>query len=199
VIQKVPETQAILETIARRLDAVGISWAVFAGAATSLYGAERPVTDVDILIRGQDAEQVVALLPEATVDWRGGQVCKVAWGEVELVPDPVLAAEGHHYPFLMDEEMLRRRRWLELWGLRVPVLSPEDNIVFKAILQRGPEQGKHDLEDVEAVVGSLQGELDLDYLRRRAATCGAEERVRAGLGRLGLSWTRAEENPHVPC
>jgi hypothetical protein len=188
VIKKEQETRGVLHTIARRLDAAGIPWAVFAGCATWLYGAERPVTDVDILIRGQDVEQILELLPEATVERHGGQVGKIALGNVELVPDPVLTAEGRRYPFLLDDEMLLRRTWCELWGLRVPVLSPEDNIVFKAILQRGPEQGKHDLEDVEAVLRKLRDELDLDYIRHRAAACGAEERVLACLIRLELKW-----------
>jgi hypothetical protein len=47
-----------LKAVARRLDRVGIEWAVFAGAAATVYGATRPVTDVDILLPVAEQEIV---------------------------------------------------------------------------------------------------------------------------------------------
>jgi hypothetical protein len=43
-----------LAEVARRLDGAGITWAVFAGAAATAYGATRPLTDVDILVPAAD-------------------------------------------------------------------------------------------------------------------------------------------------
>ena len=48
----------------------------------------------------------------------------------------------------MDAEMVARISYHNLIGVPVPVISVEDNIVFKAVLGRGPEVGKHDWEDV---------------------------------------------------
>jgi hypothetical protein len=76
--------------------------------------------------------------------------------------------------------------WRELRGARLPVVSPEDNVVFKAILQRGPEQGKHDLEDLQTLLAAVGAGLDRDYVRRRAALCGGLARVQDCLARMGI-------------
>ena len=60
-----PETTLPLREIARRLDNAGITWAVFAGAAASVYGATHPLTDVDILVPTAEGDRVTALFPEA--------------------------------------------------------------------------------------------------------------------------------------
>jgi hypothetical protein len=56
--------------------------------------------------------------------------------------------------------------------------------VLKAILQRGRERGKFDVEDIRAVAAGQR--LDHAYLQRRAARCHASERVLALLQREGL-------------
>jgi predicted nucleotidyltransferase len=42
--------------------------------------------------------------------------------------------------FFMDKEMVEKTKWKKLFGLSVPVMPVEDNIVFKVILQRGEKQ-----------------------------------------------------------
>jgi hypothetical protein len=68
-------------------------------------------------------------------------------------------------------------------GVAVPVVPPEDNIMLKAFADRGPEVGKHDWEDVQAMMAHLPA-LDWEYLRWRADTCGSGSRVRQALARL---------------
>jgi hypothetical protein len=70
-----PETILSLEEVARRLDRAGVVWAVFAGAAAAVYGATRPLTDVDILIPAAEGDRVAALFPEAQVKIRRGWLC----------------------------------------------------------------------------------------------------------------------------
>jgi hypothetical protein len=55
-------------------------------------------------------------------------------------------------------------------SVTIPVIPPEDNILLKAIWRRGPEQGKHDWEDVQAMLAHAPA-LDWDYLRWRIDTC----------------------------
>ena len=68
-------------------------------------------------------------------------------------------------------------------GVRVPVIPPEDNILLKALWGRGPEVGKHDWEDVSAMLAHLPA-LDWEYLHWRAGTFGPRERVQQALERL---------------
>jgi hypothetical protein len=149
-----------LKTIAQRLDGSGLAWAVFAGAAASAYGATRPLTDVDILVPRAAGARVAAHFPEATAKLRED-------GSVAILQMPgydILAGLGI---VDMDQEMIARLTRHSILGVPVPVIPPEDNILFKAKLGRGPEDGKHDWEDVEAMMDNLPA-LDWQYIRWRA-------------------------------
>jgi phytoene dehydrogenase-like protein len=56
-----PPVTPSLQEIGRRLDDAGIKWAAFAGAATTVYGATRPLTDVDILVPAADGSHAVTV------------------------------------------------------------------------------------------------------------------------------------------
>ena len=66
--------QWALKDVARRLEASGVAWVVFAGAAATVYGADRPLTDVDILVPSSAGERLVELFPEGEIkrDETGG-------------------------------------------------------------------------------------------------------------------------------
>ena len=137
---------ASLGEIAAKLDGVGVQWALFAGAAASVYGAERDVTDVDILVPHSEGEGLVALLPEAELVSSRPGLTHLALPGVDL-----LAGMG---AVDLDAPMAARIARHELGGIQVPVIPREDNILLKATWGRGAEQGKHDWEDVEAMMAS---------------------------------------------
>ena len=70
---------------------------------------------------------------------------------------------------------MKRAQRKQLFSVSVPVISVEDNIVFKAILQRGKEEGKHDVEHIKDMV--KHEKIDLEYLRDRIQQCHADKRV----------------------
>ncbi len=158
-----------LEQIAQRLDQAKITWAIFAGAAASVYGATRPLTDVDILIPASKGEQLFALFPQA-------QMIRRPDGSVQGVQLPGFDILAGLTIMDLDAPMAARLTRHEIAGITVPVIPPEDNILFKAILGRGPEMGKHDWEDVHAMLAYLPA-LDWEYLRWRAGVCGVEEKL----------------------
>jgi predicted nucleotidyltransferase len=84
--------------------------------------------------------------------------------------------------FFFDDEMIERIDSKELLGIEVPVLSVEDNIVFKAIHQRGEDVGKHDIDDIRCMIANQK--IDLKYLERRIRKSGSERRVKEILERL---------------
>jgi len=173
-----PRTDRSLEEIARLLDENGIPWAVFAGAAAHAYGASRPLTDVDILVPRDEGARVAALFPEARTVQHGESLVVVLPGF-----DIVAGLQGMD----LDEEMAARRTRHEIAGVVVPVIPAEDNILLKGLMGRGPEEGKHDWEDVAAMMDRLLA-LDWGYLRRRAGQCGPPERVAGVLARLEGMW-----------
>jgi hypothetical protein len=162
-----------------------IPWAVAAGAAVFLYTGNRPPTDLDLLIPPERMVEAGVLLSASPkrekTAW--GEVSKLVAGETELVGSLTVDAEGHRCDYRMDEEMARRVRLLQLQGVPVPVLSPEDVIALKAVLQRGPDQGKHDMEDISALAADVP--IDRDYLVSRLRRMGAEERARPILEQWG--------------
>lgn len=167
------------------LDEADIRWGIAAGAAIFVYARNRPPTDIDILVRPGDLEMVATLLGTSTKrespSW--GEVQKIDLGDVEIAGQLVIVDGLKSYRYWMDDEMVERSRPAQLYGIDVPVLSPEDLIALKAVLQRGPEQGKHDLEDIEALAEAV--EIDQAYLRRRLHLMGAENRAAPVLKRWG--------------
>jgi hypothetical protein len=155
----------------RRLD-----YAIFGSAAGAHHGLNRTADDVDVFLGCDSLEPLLPCLPKATRVPPNGLRC----GDVEVWHAPLrLYAAGRTHLMAFDDELRRRRLFDERFGW---LLSPEDAFVIKATLQRGGH--KHDVEDAYALWRHWQGRLDLDYLTRRAAQCGASARVCALLAEL---------------
>ncbi|MGL4340599.1 MAG: hypothetical protein ACRCSP_09300, partial [Rhodoglobus sp.] len=86
-----------------------------------------------------------------------------------------------------DQDARSRLNKLRLGPDVYPLLSAEDTIVMKCILQRGADRGKWDLVDVRHILESRSGTLDTHYLAARAERCGALNRVTTCLAELGFS------------
>jgi len=164
----------------------GTRWAVFSGAAAAVYGSRRVPTDLDVLVEKGQLDGWAARLGAPVTEKVSelGRMRHAQWRGVDICDDVTPVVDGTPRPFFMDREMLRRRRLRLVGGLPAWVVAPEDVVVLKAILQRGRERGKFDVEDIRAVAARQR--LDHAYLQRRAARCGATERVLALLQREGL-------------
>jgi hypothetical protein len=174
-------TTLALEQVARRLDGAGIAWAVFAGAAASVYGAARPLTDVDILVPAAEGTRVASLFPEGQAERReDGAVWRIALPGFDLLAGLAQHDAELDYALDLDAPMRARLQRHTIAGVSVPVIPPEDNILLKTLWGRGPEVGKHDWEDVSAMLAHLPV-LDWEYLRWRAGTFGPRERVQQAL------------------
>ena len=170
--------------VARRLDGAGIPWVVFAGAAAAVYGASRPLTDVDILVPAAAGDQVLALFPKAQVksypDGRRGFVLR----GFDILPGLDLMD--------LDAAMIARSLRRPIAGVSVPVIPAEDNILLKAMWGRGANEGKHDWEDVEAMMAHLPV-LDWEYLRWRASVLPPSEQSTGVVQRLEALWHRVHQ------
>ena len=174
-----------LAEIAQRLDEANIAWAVIAGAAASVYGTTRPLTDVDMLVPAAEGSRVAALFPEAMVKPHAD-----GHGHIIVLPGFDLVAgvrwddaEGTRGALDLDAAMAARVTHHEIMGVNVPVCPAEDVILLKALWGRGPEVGKHDWEDIEAMLATGLS-LDWEYLQRRGAACGPQDRVVQALRRV---------------
>lgn len=148
--------KAELLVIRDRLDSAGVCWALFAGAAAACYGSKRDVTDLDVLVKEEDLGKAREAL--------NGVVGLDVAGCLKL------NGAGGVYSFFMDEEMVERIKLKPLLSVNVPVVPVEDNILFKAILQRGEAENKFDVEDIRDMVNHEK--IDAAYLKRRMKKYG---------------------------
>lgn len=151
-----------LSIIEKRLKKAGVRWVVFAGAAAHCYGSRREMTDIDILVKAVDLEKAKTALKDIE--------------NLDIVADLEISTSQGVCRFFMDDEMITRTRWMQLLGVTVPVIPVEDNIVFKAILQREENQGKHDIEDIKCMTKNEK--INLEYLEKRIRKCQAERRAK---------------------
>ena len=81
--------------------------------------------------------------------------------------------------------MIERLRRMPLLGAPVSILAPEDVLVHKVLLNRGADQGKHDMVDAAGIARRQQ--LDLDYLRERLQLMNANGVATASLAQVGVT------------
>jgi hypothetical protein len=169
--------------VQRLLDERKLTWGVFGGAAAHLYGDRRPIQDVDLLVAPNQLNSVVALLQGAqkAVQFDGQ---RIIWRGIKLFDDLSIRKAGTIYPFQLDPAMIAHLRQMPLLGARVHLLAPEDVLVHKLLLGRGPEQGKHDVSDAEAITRRQQ--LDTTYLRERLVICRAPKLIYEQLQGYGV-------------
>jgi len=148
------------------LDREGLRWYVFGAQAVVVYGRPRLTADVDVTIEAS-LEGTLALIPD--LSRRGFETRAPEPGELlrrtrvlplvhlpsGLAVDVVVAGPG------LEEEFLAHRRFVDLAGVLVPVISPEDLVVTKILAGR-----PKDLEDVEGVLREQGERLDLERSRR---------------------------------
>lgn len=155
---------------------IPISFALIGGLAVSAWGAIRATQDIDILADSDPSPLRNLRLRADLKRFLEKQGCTAEWraGEAE---DPIplllrlqlprrlrrLGADILWVHKRWQREALARRIAIEVSGLQVFVLHPEDLILMK--LDAG---GPKDLLDVQELLGSPPPELDLRQLRRKA-------------------------------
>lgn len=151
------------------------------GLAIRLLGIPRPTFDVDLAItisRDRLPELYEELeaegfdIPEA---YRGGWVDEVA-GMPLVKFKMYIGGRGIDADIFLTEtrfqqEIMRRRMQDELWGIPIPLATPEDLILLKLVAGRPRDLG--DIADIRLV----QGDLDEPYMRTWAAELGIADRL----------------------
>lgn len=159
-----------------------ITWAIFAGVAVYLYGGSRKPNDVDVLIGLEDIARLSHFCKVKIQNIRSNriEVQKICFDRVEVVSYMKFRRNGQIILFSFDDEM-KKIRLILLSGIKIPVLSPEDNVIFKAIFQKEVPKGIHDIYAI-----ARNQKLDRNYLQLRAKICNAEDIVIPFLVKIGV-------------
>lgn len=145
---------------------------VIGGIAASLLGQPRLTRDVDLLVVTDDSEwgDLVAAgaefglacrIPNALDFARESRVLLLQHSQTRIPVDVTLGSLD------FEREVIQRSKNVKLGRLQVPVPSPEDLIVLKAVAQRD-----QDFLDIERVL-QAQAKLDLSRIREKVGEFAA--------------------------
>lgn len=105
--------------------------------------------------------------------------------EVELMANMDIYTRDGVFPLRLTSHVLYQDRQPQSSGV-LPFAPPEDTILLKAILQRDESTGKHDAEDIRAMVAHMSW-INEPYLLRRMHTTGSSDRALPFLQANGLA------------
>ncbi|MCP4592046.1 MAG: nucleotidyl transferase AbiEii/AbiGii toxin family protein [bacterium] len=138
---------------------------IIGGVAASLLGRPRATRDVDVLVLLPEEHWPTFLAsggrfgfeprrPDCLAFARQARVLLLRHGSTKIDLDVVFGS----LPF--EEEAVARSRWTEVAGAAIPLPTPEDLIIMKAVAQR-----PRDLTDIEAI-SAAHPDLDEERVLR---------------------------------
>ncbi|TMC50095.1 MAG: nucleotidyltransferase family protein [Chloroflexi bacterium] len=151
----------VLRDAVQAISQAGYPFLVLGGLASALVGRPRWTHDIDVLVRPDDARDILEVFARAgftTEETDPVWIYKAFKDDVMV--DVIFMVMGGIY---LDDQMQSRSIEREYEGLRLRIPSPEDQIVIKGIVHR--EETSRHWFDALAILG--RAELDWEYLLRR--------------------------------
>jgi predicted nucleotidyltransferase len=163
------------------LNSHNIPFAIGGGGCLYLLGNDRLPDDVDIYLPNDKHDEVDGLFGITSFQYKSTQE-EVRNSNVDgdhsiqLTSHLFLNIQEHHYDLALTAQTLAMRLETEFAGQKAFLYPPEDVLLIKALLQRGQDVGKHDLEDIQAFL-KIYPDIRYEYLKQRIRDLGAEERI----------------------
>ncbi len=152
----------VLEETTDALDGAGIPYLFIGGLPLAIYGRPKPIQDLDLMVKHEDAGEAMAALEAAGFDSKDPDEHWLHKAAKEgVLVDVITRSEGDLY---IDDEMLERAVTKEYKGHQVRLLSAEDLLVMKAIAHE--EDTAHYWHDAMTLI--VGADLHWDYVVRRA-------------------------------
>ena len=151
---------AVLEEVVEILG--DVSYGIIGGVASAAYGRPRWTKDIDVFCRAEDADRVLDSFAARGFDIERTNpmwIYKAFRDDVQI--DIIFKVRWEVY---FDNEMAQRIRPIELDGVEIPVLAPEDIVVMKAMAV--DEESPWHWYDALGILAAV--DLDWEYLLMRA-------------------------------
>lgn len=160
-----PTVTDLFRSLVRAFGERGLRWYVFGAQAVVAHGRPRLTADVDATVERGDMTpaEIAALLGQNDFELRfplseeraeTGRLLPMVHTPSAIPLDLVIAGSG------LDDEFLDRARVVDVGGVEVPVISPEDLLAMKVLAGR-----PKDLADIRGVLLEQRGKLDLQRTR----------------------------------
>ncbi len=169
----------LLVVVAKKLNDASIDWMIGGSSCLFLLGNERIPGDVDIFLPDNQHDKADELFSiESYIHTSKAGPVRNSNPE----SNHSIQFSSHlefnfdkQYKFSVTNIVKQKRIKFEYNGIDFYLLPSEDVLLIKALLQRGPEEGKKDIEDIQNFVNIYP--IDHNYLNGRIKELNAEERV----------------------
>lgn len=176
-----PDFFDILRKLIESLPSSTPPYCLIGALALSAWGQPRATKDIDLLILLNEASQEELLRELAS----SGFLKDEAWSEHNpMLQGAMVRLQSGNVPIdllvprdAQEEEALSRRRMIEVEGLSLWIVSPEDLVLMKLKAGR-----PYDFGDVVTVIGRQGDALDIEYLFCWARRLGIREELDYVLG-----------------
>jgi len=171
----------LLEKTLTALNQANIPFAIGGSGCLFLFGNERLPDDVDIYLPNDRHDEADRLFSITSFPYRSEQE-EVRNSNVDgdhsiqLTSSLILKIGGKNYDLALTKDTESMRLEMEYTGQKVFLYPPEDVLLIKALLQRGLDVGKHDIEDIRNFM-KIYPNLRMDYLEKRILSLDAKDRV----------------------
>jgi len=182
IIRKIP----FLVSVLSKINEAKIKYGLYAGSHVSILTSNRVPTDVDFLVSDKDTQKLKSLFPFAkTKDYGDGAFLYIGESdEIEFMSFADVNLANSHYTFRLTDLCWKHTDLLKSNDFSVRLLNAVDTLLLKAMLQRGKDKGKHDLEDIKALLKHCT--VDKRYLSERLLEVGENERLIGVLKKFSL-------------
>jgi hypothetical protein len=166
-----PQLQEVLMTLYTH----HITYGLYAGCYVSLMTSNRDLVDLDILVADDDMKKIIELFPQATyIDKGYARFLSIdSSPPIEFMSHANVSSQGHIYLFRLTELAHTHSHTEGINGTHITLLNPADTILLKSMLQRGESEGKHDIEDIMALLQHTT--IDKAYLQERMKESKADD------------------------
>lgn len=178
----------LLQPTLAALNQAGIRWMIGGSGSLFLLGNDRAPDDVDIFLMDEDHDRADQLFGIESYTYRSDtELVRNSNPEgnhsMQLTSHLTLTIEQQVYDLRVTSAQLERRIKIPAENLDLWLMPPEDVLLIKALLRRGPEVGKHDLQDIQHFVDIFHV-LDHTYLAVRIEELHAAGRVGNTFGQM---------------
>jgi hypothetical protein len=163
LIQRAAPLQGVLGI----LEETSIRYGLYAGSHVAVLTNNRSPTDVDFLVHDDDIDELKKVLPSARInETESATFLHVGDNNlIEFMARANILKKGAAYPFRLTDLAFRHVDTYDTGLGSIKIVNPVDTLLLKAMLQRGENQGKHDLDDMRSVLSQI--EIDREYLNAR--------------------------------